>query len=399
LDEALQHCENVFPNTAIFVVGGARFFETAMSHAACTTIFQTCIPGNWNCNCLFERQLLRNFNLKAQLDLRFVSGSIDCRFPKRVKKWERNQVDLNEWPLVLENQDEERYLALLRKLLLKAEMEGAKIPNRTGVSCVELLCKTLQFNLSDHTLPLLTSKRCAFKSILVELLWFMRGDKNIDFLHKHGVHIWDANTSREALKKRKLDHLQPGECGPIYGSQWRNFNSQGSCDQLQRVVDGLHRLRLDPSDAEARRLLIVAFNPVQLHLMALPPCHVLVQFHADVQRNQLSCMVTMRSADLPLGVPFNICSYALLTFIVAHLTHFDAHQLCITMNICHAYENQLDGIRQQLTQPVFCFPKLRFSNRFLEFETLQEVTSQSEPKDFILENYFHSDEVVYPMSA
>lgn len=413
LDEALQLAQDSYPQKKIFVIGGAKLFATAFQHPACQEIFLTQIPGKFQCDCLLTSNLnilCENFTPHQEV-LRFKQFCFNTTTIRWVRKTQetKEREGLQNFPeMVVEGDTKEEleYLKLMQRLL---SQKSTLVPNRTGIACAETLCQTLRFSLQNNTLPLLTSKLTFFHSVCTELLWFLRGEPNISFLHKHDVHIWDANTSAEFLKKRKLNY-QPGECGPVYGCQWRNFNSQG-IDQLKNVIAAIQRVKQNPCDEEARRLLVVAYNPAQLAEMALPPCHLLMQFHVGTEvgtetkntkgknNQELNCMMMMRSADLPLGVPFNICSYALLTFILCHLTGLSPGTLHVTMNICSAYENQFSLMEKQINQPIYPFPRLAFSERLNSFTDLDQVAFQAEPEDFIVTNYFHSPSIAYPMAV
>jgi len=182
-------------------------------------------------------------------------------------------------------------------------------------------------------------------------------------------------------------------------------------DQIKNVIDNIKKVKLDPTCEEARRLVVTAWNTLALHQMVLPPCHMMYQF--EVEESMLNCMMVMRSADLPLGVPFNTCSYALLTYIIAHLTGLRPGRLFVTMNICEVYANQMEGLRQQLQQDVYPFPTLEFSDRFSRCTTLNDIlgkpdsdgqmttfmTAPITPDDFILHDYHHSPQVKYPMAV
>lgn len=225
------------------------------------------------------------------------------------------------------------YLNLMQRVL----NTGKDRPNRTGVDTRGVFGEQLRFNLR-HTFPLLTSKRVPFKAVAWELLWFMRGETSVKWLQDRGVTIWD-------------EWVKPdGTIGPGYGKQWRNFNG---VDQLAGLVKGLR------DDPNGRRHILSAWNPAELSEMALPPCHLLCQFH--VQGKWLSCQVYQRSADLFLGVPFNIASYALLTHIMAKLTGLFAAELVWTGGDVHIYHNHFAQCQEQLERPLRQSPEFTFT--------------------------------------
>lgn len=232
------------------------------------------------------------------------------------------------------------YLDLLRRVL----DEGVEKPDRTGTGTWSVFGHQMRFDLA-RGFPLVTTKRVHFKSIVYELLWFLRGGTNIGWLNAHGVTIWD-----EWADER-------GDLGPIYGYQWRSWpdGSGGHIDQLRQVVDAIRR------DPYSRRHLVSAWNVSDLGKMALAPCHVLFQFH--VAGNRLSCQLYQRSADVFLGLPFNIASYALLTHLVAVQTGLQPGEFIWTGGDCHLYRNHLEPARVQLERTPCPPPRLALRRR------------------------------------
>lgn len=245
--------------------------------------------------------------------------------------------------------EEQMYLDMMSEVVKR----GHYRTDRTGVGVWCNFGKTLRFNLQDNTLPLLTTKRIYFKGVAKELLWFIKGSTNTKELRKDNVHIWDGNASRDFLDKRGLTTYTEGELGPIYGYQWRRWGEpytpeneyppaqkpRGK-DQLQEIIDTIQK---DPYN---RRMILSAWNVSQLSEMALPPCHILAQFY--VHENKLSCSMYQRSADVFLGVPFNIASYALLTHMIAQVTGTTAYELVINFGDTHIYSNHVDQVKTQL---------------------------------------------------
>jgi thymidylate synthase len=198
----------------------------------------------------------------------------------------------------------------------------------------------LRFDL-EAGFPLLTTKKVHLKSIIYELLWFLRGETNIQYLRQHGVSIWD-----EWADER-------GELGPVYGQQWRSWPAAdgGTIDQISRVVESIR------NNPDSRRLIVTAWNPAEVEKMALPPCHCLFQFY--VAEGRLSCQLYQRSADVFLGVPFNIASYALLTLMVAQVTDLNAGEFIHTLGDAHLYLNHLEQARLQLSRAPRALPRMR----------------------------------------
>ncbi len=245
-----------------------------------------------------------------------------------------------------------QYLHLLRTIY----EHGIEKQDRTGVGTRSIFGHQMRFELSEG-FPLLTTKKLHLRSIIHELLWFLRGDSNIRYLWENDVHIWDAWADEE------------GELGPLYGVQWRSWRSaDGECiDQLQQVVEALHRQR------DSRRLVVSAWNAGELHRMALAPCHILFQFYVAGER--LSCQLYQRSADVFLGVPFNIASYALLTMMVAQVSGLQPGEFIHTLGDAHLYMNHLEQAREQLGRQPGPLPQMHlregvedlFAFRFEDF--------------------------------
>ncbi len=251
----------------------------------------------------------------------------------------------------------QQYLDLMRAVLDR----GTRKADRTGTGTLSLFGWQSRYDLGQG-FPLLTTKKLHVKSILHELLWFLRGDTNVAYLHQHGVSIWDEWADAR------------GELGPIYGYQWRSWPDYagGHIDQISGVVE---RIRRDP---DSRRLLVSAWNPAQVDAMRLPPCHVLFQFY--VADGRLSCQLYQRSADIFLGVPFNIASYALLTHMVAHVTGLAPGEFVHTLGDAHLYLNHLQQAREQLTRAPTPLPRLDIRRQTTSLLDLQY-------DDFVLTGY------------
>ena len=232
----------------------------------------------------------------------------------------------------------QQYLDLLRDVLTNA----APRDDRTGTGTRSVFGRQLRFNLADG-FPLVTTKKVHTRSIIHELLWFLRGDTNIDYLHKHNVTIWDEWADPD------------GNLGPVYGRQWRSWQCPDgrTIDQISQVV---HDIKANPT---SRRLIVSAWNPADIDRMALPPCHCLFQFY--VSGDTLSCMLYQRSADLFLGVPFNIASYALLTHMIAQVTGLTPGEFIHTFGDAHIYANHIDQVSEQLTRTPRPLPTLHLN--------------------------------------
>ncbi|XP_055949132.1 thymidylate synthase-like [Argiope bruennichi] len=252
--------------------------------------------------------------------------------------------------------DEYQYLDQIRLILERGHVKK----DRTGTGTKSYFGTQARYNLRDGTFPLITTKKVFWRGICEELLWFISGSTNANVLKEKNVHIWDGNSSKEYMASINLSYPEEGDLGPVYGFQWRHFGAKYTdmskdytgegVDQLQNVIK---LIKEKPYD---RRMIISAWNPPDLPKMALPPCHCLAQFY--VSNGELSCQLYQRSADMGLGVPFNIASYALLTHMIAHVTDLKPGDLVHTIGDAHIYLDHIDPLQEQLTREPKPFPKL-----------------------------------------
>lgn len=259
-----------------------------------------------------------------------------------------------------EEHEEYQYLNLIHDIVENGGIERG----RNGVT-KSVFGASMVFSLRDGKIPILTTKRTAWKTCFNELLWFIRGDTSNEKLRERGVHIWDGNASRKFLDSRGLYDNKEGDLGPVYGHQWRHFNAPyvdcdtdyngKGIDQLQQIIDVLKNP--DPVVRASRRLVLSAWNPCQLDEMALPPCHVLMQFNVS-NGNKLSCALYQRSGDVGLGVPFNIASYSALTHIIAKHTGLEAEEFVYHLGNAHIYEEHIDALRGQLSRKPYEFARI-----------------------------------------
>ena len=279
--------------------------------------------------------------------------------------------------------DENQYLKLVSDVLTEGVMEDG----RNG-KVLTVFGSAMHFSLKDNTIPLLTTKKLAWKTCLRELLWFIRGQTSNEVLKKQNVHIWDGNASREFLDSRGLTNLKENDLGPIYGHQWRHFNAKYSdCntdykdqgfDQLDYIINCLK----DTKERNSRRLVMSAWNPCQLDEMALPPCHILCQFNVT-DGNKLSCSLYQRSCDLGLGVGFNIASYSFLTHLIAHHCNLEVLDFYYYLGNCHIYEQHIEPLREQIIREPYKFPKIVIKNKY------EDIISYNVDDFEILDYEFH----------
>ena len=261
------------------------------------------------------------------------------------------------------------YLDLMREV----RDHGAEKTDRTGTGTRSVFGRQLRFDLAKG-FPAVTTKSLHLRSVIYELLWFLRGDTNVAWLHRHGVSIWDEWADED------------GELGPVYGHQWRSWPApqEGRMDQISLVVEQILR------DPDSRRHLVSAWNVADLRRMALPPCHVLFQFY--VADGRLSCQLYQRSADLFLGVPFNIASYALLTMMVAQVCRLAPGEFVHTLGDTHLYLNHLEQVETQLSREPYPLPSMHLNP---DVESLFDFRYE----DFVLENYRHHPAIRAPVAV
>jgi thymidylate synthase len=267
------------------------------------------------------------------------------------------------------------YLDVLKQVMEKGEIRSTRNGRTRSLFSLKMDF-SLEGENGEPIIPLLTTKRVFWKGIMKELLWFLRGDTDATKLSAEGVKIWDGNSSREALDAKGLLDYKEGDCGPIYGYQWRHFGAQYRGPGKTPLGEGVDQLgkciELLKTDPTSRRIFMSAWNPMDLEKMCLPPCHVSYQFYVQgldngaienmdgEKRGKLYCLMNQRSADLFLGIPFNIASVALLTHIMAFLTGLEAGGISIVTGDAHIYEDHWEVVREQLSRtPIYGgFPQI-----------------------------------------
>ena len=262
-----------------------------------------------------------------------------------------------------------QYLDLMRYV----RESGTEKGDRTGTGTLSVFGYQMRFNLEDG-FPLVTTKKVHLKSIIYELLWFLKGSTNIDYLKEHGVSIWDDWADER------------GELGPVYGAQWRSWPTQDG-DSIDQISEVINQIKTNPN---SRRLIVSAWNVSQIDNMALPPCHALFQFY--VAEGRLSCQLYQRSADIFLGVPFNIASYALLVLMIAKVTGLTPGDFVHTLGDAHLYLNHLSQVDEQLKRKSFPIPKMQITKDVTDILDL-------EYEDFSLEDYESHPHISAPIAV
>lgn len=294
----------------------------------------------------------------------------------------------------LQNNDEYQYLNILRDVLNNGE-----IRNTRNSQVISLFSKKMDFDISQY-FPLLTTKKVFFKGVKKELLWFISGNTNANLLSEQGVNIWNGNSSREYLDSIGLCNNKIGDCGPIYGYQWRHFNNpykDCDTDYKEKGIDQLMNvINLIKTDPFSRRIYMTAWNPCQLSEMALPPCHVSYQFYVEkctiTDKLKLNCLMYQRSGDLFLGVPFNIASTALLTYIIANVTDTLPNKIRIVIGDAHIYSSHIEQIKTQLERLPYKFPELIINKKITDIDNIDE-------NSIIIRNYKHHSQISAKMIA
>lgn len=351
----------------IFVSGGEAIYGEAVRDYLylCNKIYVTKFKNDYNCDQFFPYDTVCDFPMAAD--------------PVKTREFTRYTFSVH--PSF--THPEYEYLRVLEKV----KTTGEPKPDRTGKGVLSLFGERMEFDISQR-LPVLTTKKTFYNLIVKELLFFISGKTDTRILENDGVNIWKGNTSKEYLKSVGLDYL-PGDMGPGYGYQWRHWGApyQGcdvplegdtnqGIDQLSNLIEGI---RNNPHD---RRHILSAWNVSQLKEMALPPCHMFAQFYVSSDKKWLDCQLYQRSADMFLGVPFNITSYSLLTYMIAHITGLRPRRFVHILGDAHIYNNHIEQVNRQLKRTPRPFPVLSFR----EATRLQEI-DDFKFDSFIIEGY------------
>jgi thymidylate synthase len=289
------------------------------------------------------------------------------------------------------NLEETAYLNLINRILDNGEVRETR-----NAITKSLFGEKLEFDISN-SIPFITTKKLAWKTVIKELLWFLSGSTDNKKLQEQNVKIWNGNATREFMDKIGFLNREENDLGPIYGHQWRHFNAKykdQNTDYTNQGIDQIKQvLELLKNDPMSRRILLSAWNPSQLSEMNLPPCHMMAQFYVSADK-KLSCQMYQRSADVGLGLPFNIASYAVLTYILAKLSNLTPNKLIIVLGDAHIYSIHEESLKEQIKRTPFKFPKL-IINPDKNFEKVEDFNIE----DFIIEEYSYYDAIVMDMVA
>lgn len=337
----------------VFLIGGASLIQEALIHPGLEYVYRTTVtPLNtpsFSSDVTAPIIASENFKIVRSWNEASSDGRYEMLFEKLVKA---------------SNHPEKEYLKLCEYVMEK----GLRKIDRTGTGTMSISGGHLRVPLDKY--PLYTTKNVFFRGVAEELLFFLSGKTDTKILEAKGVNVWKGNTSRAALDKLGFTDYKEGEMGPCYGFQWRHYGGeykpniqlelgQSGFDQIAWVIESIKKVKNDPSCSVGRRLLIVAWNPLDMPKCALPCCHYSLQF--IVESGFLNCIVTMRSNDLGCGNPFNVASYALLTYMICHLVGLKPGELVLNMGDCHIYLNHIEGLREQVQRPPRSWPQLQIT--------------------------------------
>lgn len=344
---------------SIFIIGGNEIYSAAFALGVVNQVLTTVVHHEFEgCDAFFPQFALEGFApavvehaMQEEQGIRFEILRYDA-----LPASKRQRVEV----ATAEPHEEMQYLDLVREILTKGQVKG----DRTGTGTKSVFGRTMRFSLRDGVLPLLTTKRTFWRGVAVELLWFISGRTNAKELSEQGVAIWEGNSSRKYLDSIGLPQREEGDLGPVYGFQWRHFGAEYKTmhdsyegQGVDQLVELIALIKRDPN---SRRLILTAWNPASLGEMALPPCHLMCQFYVSSD-GELSCQMYQRSADMGLGVPFNIASYALLTMLVAKCCGLKCGEFVHVIGDCHVYLNHEQALWEQLDNKPRPFPRLNIN--------------------------------------
>lgn len=378
----------------VFIIGGGQILREALNVPACEAIHMTEIETSVECDTfipsvdafsfqpwyssfpLHENNVLFSFVTYVRVRKTTADSCQNNGNGSGCGKFEIQGFSFLP-RMILEKHEEFLYLQLAQDILSNGNLKD----DRTRTGTLSKFGCQMRFNLRK-TFPLLTTKKVFWRGIVEELLWFISGSTNAKVLQEKGIHIWDGNASRSYLDSIGLTDREEGDLGPVYGFQWRHFGARYTNmhadytgQGFDQLLDVIHKIKTKPHD---RRIILSAWNPSDLGLMALPPCHMFAQFY--VANGELSCQMYQRSADMGLGVPFNIASYALLTCMIAHVCDLHPGDFIHLIGDTHVYCNHIEPLQQQLQNLPRPFPVLKISPDKKDIDSFV-------PDDFKLINY------------
>ncbi|XP_008236926.1 PREDICTED: bifunctional dihydrofolate reductase-thymidylate synthase-like [Prunus mume] len=364
----------------VFIIGGGQILREALNAPGCDAIHITEIETNIECDTFIpaidssvfqpwyssfpkvENSIRHSFTTYVRVRSSAVESLCQNNDLISSSKSDSVKCEVKNFSflpkMIFEKHEEHIYLSLVREIL----SDGTSKDDRTGTGTLSKFGCQMRFNLRK-TFPLLTTKKVFWRGVVEELLWFISGSTNAKVLQEKGIHIWDGNASRDYLDSVGLTDKEEGDLGPVYGFQWRHFgarytdmNADYTGQGFDQLLDVIDKIKINPDD---RRIILSAWNPSDLKLMALPPCHMFAQFY--VANGELSCQMYQRSADIGLGVPFNIASYALLTCMIAHVCDLVPGDFIHILGDAHVYRTHIRPLQEQLEKLPKPFPILKIN--------------------------------------
>lgn len=383
IEDAIENAKKLskINGQKIFIIGGNQIYNYVFKyHSKDILVHISFIKNKYHCDTYFDINNLNSFSIVSKKDYD----------------------EFTHYELKYFEHGEQQYLNIIKDIIQNGE---TKI-GRNG-STISDFCKHLKFDLRDG-FPLLTTKKMFLKGIIEELLFFIRGETDSKVLEEKGINIWKGNTNRDFLDKNGFNKRKEGEMGPMYGYQWRKFNRMEKTfielseesfdivdcyietkgiDQLKNVIN---EIKMNPT---SRRILLTTYNPSQVHLGVLYPCHsITIQF--NVQNEYLDMFCYNRSSDIGLGLPFNIASSSLFLMIIAKLTNLTPRYFNLTLGDAHIYSNHIDALKEQIKRRPYIFPTIELPD-FTSLEDVEKLTC----KDFIISNYNYYDTIKMDMVA
>jgi len=366
--------ENKKEFNEVFIIGGSSIYKQFLDLKIVNTLYVTKVYNSFSCDNHFYSKLIGSNNM--------YTNNVQYKYFKSIKSdsfydndlLSNNSIDvqihINQYEYV--NKEETKYLDMVKKILKK----GVYNLDRTNVGTLSLFGKSFKYDIRNYRLPLFTHRKMFFRGIVEELLFFISGKTNTKILEEKRVNIWKGNTSREFLDSRGLQYYEEGDMGPGYPFQLRNWNanyidcntdySGKGFDQLQYVID------LIKNDPTSRRILFNYWNPSEFKKTALMPCHLLYQFHVNVETNELSCSFYQRSSDSALAKNYNTCSAALLVFMLCYITNLKPGKIIHNIGNIHIYMNQIDEVKKFINNKPLNFPILHIDDPNNEIKTIDD---------------------------
>ena len=356
--EIVDNIENVF------FIGGNSVYQEAINLPCCKYIYLTRVKNNDECDSFFPEIDEKEYFVK-NFSNTMIENETEYKFYTYQKRENCNYEEL-------------QYINIADDII----RNGVERIDRTGVGSLSIFGTRMSFSLKNNSFPLLTTKKVFFRGVVEELLWFISGSTNANILKDKGINIWNKNGSREFLDRNGFTERAEGDLGPVYGFQWRHFGAEYTdmngnyegmgIDQLAQVINKINNT---PHD---RRIILSAWNPSDISLMVLPPCHMMCQFY--VSNGELSCQMYQRSGDVGLGVPFNIASYSLLTIMIAQVCGLKPKEFIYIIGDAHIYLNHIDSLKEQFERKPRNFPTLHINPNIDNIDNFNF-------SDFTLENY------------